>query len=407
MLRCRLCLEAIERTFVDLGMSPLSNGYLTREGTLEPELFYPLKVFVCESCFLVQLPESESRENIFAQDYRYFSSYSQSWLEHCEKYAHTMIERWQLKESHLVVELASNDGYLLQFFQRRGIPVLGIDPARNVAAVAIDEKQIPTVIEFFGISTARRLVAEGRTADVIVANNVLAHVPDLHDFLGGIKILLKSDGVCTIEFPHLVRLIDANQFDTIYHEHFSYFTLHSAAAALARHQLEVFDVERLPTHGGSLRLFVRHRTGSTGPAVQQLLAEEAAAGFTSMRAYAHFEARVNRVKRDLLTALIGAKHRGKSIAAYGAAAKGNTLLNYCGIRTDLVDFVADANPHKQGLFLPGTHIPIHPPEWIGEERPDYILVLPWNLKNEIVDQLGYTREWGAQFMIAVPTLQVM
>lgn len=405
--RCRFCEAPLQHTVVDLGMSPLCESYLRADQLDRMEPFYPLHVRVCARCFLVQLEQYVPPEEIFTE-YAYFSSYSDSWVRHARAYALMMIERFGLGPSSLVVEVASNDGYLLQHFVERGIPVLGIEPARNVAAVAL-EKGIPTRTEFFTTALARRLVAEGVRADILVGNNVLAQVPALNDFVQGLKELLAPRGVLTLEFPHLQRLIDGHQFDTIYHEHFSYFSLWTAEQILAAHGLTIFDVEELPTHGGSLRLFVRHAEDDSRPVaarVAELRAREEAAGLNQLAYYAAFSERVQRTKRSLLQFLIEAKEAGKTIAGYGAPGKGNTLLNYCGIRTDFLDYTVDRNPYKQGLFLPGTHIPIFPPEKLAETRPDYILILPWNLREEIMDQLAYTRAWGARFVIPIPEVEV-
>ena len=403
---CRFCGAPLERVFVDLGMSPLSNAYLRADQLLGMEPFFPLRVFVCEKCLLVQLPAFEKPENIFA-DYAYFSSFSDSWLEHCRRYAAEMIARRRLGREHLVVEVASNDGYLLQFFRRAGVPVLGVEPAGNVADAAV-KAGIQTVVEFFGVRTAEALRAEGRTADLLIGNNVLAHVPDINDFVEGLRILLKPGGAITIEFPHLLRLIEGHQFDTIYHEHFSYLSLGAVDRIFAAHDLQVHDVRELPTHGGSLRIYARHRgAGPVEPTVPALLARERAAGFESPDGYAGFKAKVESVKHALLEFLIGAKRAGQSVAGYGAAAKGNTLLNYCGIRSDFLDYVVDRSPYKQGRFLPGTHLPIHAPEKLRETRPDYVLILPWNLRDEIAEQMAHIREWGGRFVVPIPTLEIL
>nr|WP_239027876.1 class I SAM-dependent methyltransferase [Geomonas subterranea] len=395
-------------TFCDLGMSPLSNAYLKAERLKGAEPFFPLHAYVCERCFLVQLEEFESPENIFS-DYAYFSSYSASWLKHAENYTIEMIERFGFNAAHQVIEIASNDGYLLQYFKERSIPVLGIEPAANVAEVA-REKGIPTRVCFFGTGTARSIVAEGGQADLLLGNNVLAHVPDLNDFVAGLKIVLKDDGVITMEFPHLLRLMEKNQFDTIYHEHFSYFSLITVVQVFRKHGLSVFDVQELATHGGSLRIFACHEGNADKAAtnsVEALLAREAEAGLSSLSTYLSFGEKVRETKRSLLQFLIQAKKEGKKIACYGAAAKGNTLLNYCGIRSDFIDFVVDLSPHKQGLFLPGTHLPINHPDRVREEKPDYLLILPWNIKDEITTQMSYIREWGGQFVVPIPSVEVL
>jgi SAM-dependent methyltransferase len=394
----------LEHVFADLGSSPLANSYLRAEDLAKAEPFYPLTVYVCGDCFLVQLPESASPESIFS-DYAYFSSTSESWIRHAQAYVESISERLSLGPESQVVEIASNDGYLLQWFVERGVPVLGVEPAANVAADAF-ERGIPTRVAFFGSATANELLAEGLAADLLLGNNVLAHVPDLNDFVAGVATLLKPGGTATFEFPHLLQLIEQTEFDTIYHEHFSYFSLLAVAPVFERHGLGVVDVEELPTHGGSLRLYVRHE-GRPGKRVEELLARERAAGLDGLERYARFEQQVRAVKRDLLELLIGARRDGAQIAGYGAAAKGNTLLNYCGIRADLLDYVVDRSPYKQGLFLPGTRLPIHPPERIAESRPDLVLILPWNLRDEIVRQMAHVRDWGGRFVVPVPTATVL
>jgi SAM-dependent methyltransferase len=400
---CRFCKSALRHTFVDLGMSPLCESYLRPEQLNEMEPFYPLHVFVCEECFLVQLEEFVSPDNIF-KEYAYFSSYSDSWLDHCRRYTEQMLDRFRLNGKSLVVELASNDGYLLQYFVHKNIPVLGIEPAANVAKVA-EEKKVPTLVEFFGKPLAAKLASQGKQADLLVGNNVLAQVPDLCDFVAGMKILLKPGGVLTLEFPHLLMLMQENQFDTIYHEHFSYFSFLTAERIFGAHELVLFDVEELPTHGGSLRIYGRHKEDSSRPVtsrVVELRRREAAVGLMHVESYRSFAERVKNNKRELLECLIRAKREGKSIVGYGAPGKGNTLLNFCGIGRDFIDYVVDRNPYKQGKFTPGTHIPIHSPERINETRPDYLLILPWNLKNEIMQQMGRIREWGGKFIVPIP-----
>jgi SAM-dependent methyltransferase len=404
---CRFCRNPLRRTVVDLGMSPLCESYVEAARLDDMEPFYPLHVRICDSCFLVQLRAYAPPEEIFTE-YAYFSSYSSSWLEHARRYADMISERLRLGPDKLVVELGSNDGYLLQAFVERGIPALGIEPAGNVAAVAV-ERGVPTVVAFFGADTARRLAAEGRRADLLVANNILAQVPDLNDFVAGMRLLLAAGGVATIEVPHLMRLLDRNQFDTIYHEHYSYFSLRTLQRILTAHGLTIFDVEELPTHGGSVRVYAAHADGHGRPAdagVADLLAREDAAGLSTPAPYASFAARVQETKRRLLEVLISIKREGKSVAGYGAPGKGNTLLNYCGIRADLMDYTVDRNPYKQGRFLPGTHIPIAHPSKIAERRPDFILVLPWNLKEEIFEQLAFVRDWGARFIVPIPEVVV-
>jgi SAM-dependent methyltransferase len=388
-------------------MSPLCESYLTAEQCNRMEPFYPLHVWVCHECFLVQLEEYARPEEIFTE-YAYFSSYSDSWLKHAQTYVAQAIERFHLGAEHLVVELGSNDGYLLQYLVERGVPVLGIEPAANVAAAA-EAKGVPTVARFFGSALARELAGGGRPADLIAGNNVLAQVPDLNDFVEGIRVLLKPGGVCTLEFPHLMRLMQENQFDTIYHEHFSYFSFHSARRIFAAHGLTLFDVEELSTHGGSLRVYGRHADDESKRVTERALAlarREEEAGVDSVEHYVPFAGQVRETKRKLLEFLIRAKREGKSICGYGAPGKGNTLLNYCGIRTDFLDFTVDRSPYKQGKFLPGTHIPILHPDAIRERRPDYVLILPWNLRDEILGQLAYIREWGARFVVPIPEVKV-
>jgi SAM-dependent methyltransferase len=371
------------------------------------ERFYPLHARICEECLLVQLPADITPDEIF-REYAYFSSYSDSWVAHAARYAVEMRERFQLDSDSLVVEVASNDGYLLQHFVRADIPVLGIEPARNVAAAAL-ERGVPTITEFFGEGLARRLTAEGRRADLLVGNNVFAHVPDLNDFTAGLAEILAPDGVLTLEFPHLVQLIEQGQFDTIYHEHYSYLTLGTAKRVLGDHGLAVFDVEELPTHGGSLRVFAAHagsRRDAPGPRVASLLERERTGGYADLSGYLDFERRVQTVKGDLLEFLIAARRDGRSVAGYGAPGKGNTLLNYCGIGPDLLPYTVDRNPYKHGRFTPGTHIPIHSPERIAEDRPDFVLILPWNLRDEIIGQLAYIREWGGRFVVPIPALEI-
>ena len=406
-LPCRFCGEPLNRTFIDLGMSPLANRYLKESELSDVEPFYPLHAYVCRGCLLVQLQQFETPEQIFS-DYAYFSSYVDMMVSEASAYVESIVRRFAFDQKHQVVEIASNDGYLLQFFVKRGIPVLGIEPAANVAQAAV-EKGIPTLIEFFGSQTARALHDKGSAADLIIANNVLAHVPDLNDFVRGVKILLAPGGIVTIEFPHLVRLIEDNLFDTIYHEHFSYFTLYTVEKVFSKHALKVFDVEQIPTHGGSLRIYACHDQDSMKVITQRLLAlrsQEKSAGFDRLNRYLSFSEKAKELKYELLTFLIDAKRQGKSIAGYGAAAKANTLLNYCGIRSDFIDYVVDRSPHKQGCYLPGSHIPICTPEKLKETKPDYLLVLPWNLKDEIMDQTAYIRDWGGKFLVPIPQVKV-
>lgn len=405
--RCRFCGEELAHSFADLGMSPLANSYvpLHRANAMEP--FYPLHAYVCTGCWLVQLQMYETSEHIFS-DYAYFSSFSDSWLAHARAYTEKMIGRFGFGAGSLVIELASNDGYLLQYFKQAGVPVLGVEPAANVAKVA-EEKGIPTLVEFFGVKTAQAMVRNGQQADLLLGNNVLAHVPDVNDFVAGMKIVLKPRGIITIEFPHLQQLVDHCQFDTIYHEHFSYFSFGTAEKIFARHGLTLFDVEELPTHGGSLRIYARHVEDTdreVSENVARLREREQKLGYNRLDLYQLFAERVKATKRNILEFLIEAKRQGKSVVGYGAPAKGNTLLNYCGIRTDMIDYTVDRSPHKQGHLLPGTRIPIHAPERIRETRPDFLFILPWNLKEEIVQQMGHIRDWGGKFVVPIPEVRV-
>ena len=405
---CLFCGSVLQHTFVDLGMSPLCESYVTREQLNQMEPFYPLHVYVCGTCFLVQLQEFVSAERIFTE-YAYFSSYADSWVEHMRRYAEMIVGRLGLGPQSQVVEVASNDGYLLQHFVKLGIPVLGIEPAANVAKVA-QAKGIPTLVKFFGEETARELVAQGRQADLICGANVLAQVPRPMDFVKGLRLLLKPGGVITIEFPHLMRLMAEGQFDTIYHEHFSYFSFCSAERIFATQGLTLFDVEELPTHGGSLRIYARHAGDRSKPVsrrAEELRRREVDAGLLRLETYARFGEQVKETKRKLLAFLIEAKGAGKTIVGYGAPGKGNTLLNYCGVGTDFIDFTVDRSAYKQGRFLPGTRIPIHAPERIREARPDYVLILPWNFKDEIVEQMAYVREWGGRFVVPIPEARVL
>ncbi len=406
--QCRFCESPLSQTFADLGMSPLANSYVAPEKADAMEAFYPLHALVCTQCWLVQLQMYQTGEDIFS-DYAYFSSYSDSWLAHAKAYTDKMRARFKLNASSQVIEIASNDGYLLQYFKEAGVPVLGVEPAKNVAEVAI-AKGISSVVKFFGKATARELVGDGIQADLLLGNNVLAHVPDLNDFVKGMKILLKPTGVITMEFPHLQRLVDECQFDTIYHEHFSYFSFITVEQVFAKHGLTLFDVEELPTHGGSLRIYGRHSGDSTKPVSERVVAlreREKQLGYAGLDLYNSFADKVMATKRDILEFLIGAKRAGKAIVGYGAPAKGNTLLNYCGIRTDMIGYTVDRSPHKQGHYLPGTRIPIHGPEKIRETKPDYIVILPWNLKDEIIKQMSHIREWGGKFVVFIPEVQVI
>ena len=389
-------------------MSPLCQTVIREEQRNDMEPFYPLHARVCDQCFLVQLDEYVAPADIFTE-YAYFSGFSDSWLKHASNYVDMITERLGLDEGSSVVELASNDGYLLQYFVKKGIPALGIEPAANVAKSA-EEKGVPTIVEFFGAELARRLVAEGKSANLVLGNNVLAQVPDINSFVEGIKILLAPGGVVTIEFPHLLQLMDQNQFDTIYHEHFSYFSFHTSEKIFAAHGMTLFDVEELPSHGGSLRIYGRHSDDESKPITDRAIAlreREIEAGLASLDAYRKFREQVEATKRDLLEFLIEKRREGKTIIGYGAPGKGNTLLNYCGIRTDFLEYTVDRNPYKQGTGLPGTHIPVHPPEKIAETKPDYILILPWNLKDEIAAQLAYTAEWGAKLVVPIPRVKVL
>src|SRR6266436_868544 len=404
---CRFCHTGLQRTFVDLGMSPLCESFLTREQLNQMEPFYPLHAYVCEECFLVQVEEYVGPEQIFSE-YAYFSSYSRAWLEHAKSYTDMIVSRLGLDHTSQVIELGSNDGYLLQYFMARGIRVLGVEPAGNVAAAAI-AKGVPSTTRLFGLETAQELLAGGHHPDLIVGNNVLAQVADLNGFVAGMKKLLNPGGVITMEFPHLLRLMDENQFDTIYHEHFSYFSLMSTERIFAAHGLTLFDVEELWTHGGSLRIYARHREDEArpvGPRVRALLSREKAIGLDRPNRYAAFAEQARETKRRLLEFLVAAKRQGKSIAAYGAPGKGITLLNYCGIRTDFLDYAVDRNPYKHGRFTPGTHLPIYPPEKLLETRPDYVLILPWNLKDEIMEQMSAVLSWGGQFVVPIPDVKV-
>jgi hypothetical protein len=402
---CRFCAAPLHAVFADLGMSPLANSYLTPEQANAMEPFYPLRALVCERCLLVQLEEFETPERIFGE-YAYFSSYSTTWLEHSRLYVEAMVDRYDLDESSRVVEVASNDGYLLQFFHQRQIPVLGIEPAANVATVAL-QKGIPTLVDFFGAETATSLAAESQ-ADLLIGNNVLAHVPDLNDFVSGMKILLADRGQLTMEFPHLMRLVQDNQWDTIYHEHFSYFSFTTVSQVFEAHGMRLLDVEELPTHGGSLRIYGCHADDPRPqePRAMELLEREAREGYTGLDLYTGYGPKVAEEKRQILERLIALKRQGDRIVGYGAPAKGNTLLNYCGVGTDFLDYTCDLNPHKQGHLLPGTHIPIRSPDTLREDKPDVVLILPWNLKDEIMEQLSFIREWNGRFAARAPDLQL-
>lgn len=408
-MKCRHCHTELTLPLVDLGSAPPSNAYLTEQTLHAPEKYFPLRVLVCDQCWLVQTEDYAGADELFSADYAYFSSFSTTWLKHAEKYVADMAQRFVLDADSHIVEVAANDGYLLQFAKARGIPCLGIEPTTSTADAA-RAKGIEIVEEFFGVKLAKKLVAEGRQADLTAANNVLAHVPDINDFVGGFATLLKPAGVATFEFPHLLRLVTENQFDTIYHEHYSYLSLIAVKRIFEQNGLNVFDVEKLPTHGGSLRVYAQRKdTGARqlSTSVAQLLEQETAAGMDTTAFYAGFQAKANKVKNDLLVFLIEAQRAGKSVAGYGAAAKGNTLLNYAGVRPDLISFVVDRNPAKQDKFLPGCRIPIVSEAHLKQARPDYVVILPWNLRAEVVEQLAYIREWGGQFVTAVPALKMI
>jgi len=405
---CRFCDNKLEHIFIDLGMSPLSNSYLQASRIHKSEKFYPLTVFVCSSCLLVQLMEYETPDVIFS-DYAYFSSYSDSWLEHARIYADKIIDRFTISKDSMVIELASNDGYLLKNFIERDIPVIGIEPAENVALYA-QERGIPTITKFFGVAVAQELIAQNKAADLIIGNNVLAHVPNINDFVGGIKILLKPSGIATLEFPHILNLIKKKQFDTIYHEHFSYLSFFSVLKIFENHGLKIFDVDELTTHGGSLRIYATHSDNMEQRiyrSVKNLFQKEYNAGLHNLAMYKSFSEVIHAQKRHILKKLIKIKENEKRIVGYGAAAKGNTLLNYCGIRTDIIDYVVDRNPQKIGKLLPGTHIPIKDPDAIKEDKPDYVLIFPWNLQDEIITQNNYIREWGGKFIIPIPDVMII
>jgi len=407
-MRCRFCNRELYYKLISMGAAPLSNSFLSQEQLKEMEPFFPLEVYVCDNCFLVQTAEYATPQDIFNRNYPYFSSYSDSWLQHCQNYVNKMIMLFNINESTQVVEIASNDGYLLQYFVKNQIPVLGIEPTASTANVAIN-RGIPTIKRFFGSHTATYLQSQRRCADLLIGNNVLAHVPDINDFVSGLKILLKPQGILTMEFPHLMKLMDRIQFDTIYHEHFSYFSLISVQKIFSAHGLKIFDVEEISTHGGSLRIYACHKENNSqliSMKVKQLTTQEIKAGYTNIDHYLHFEEKVRALKREILLFLILACESGKTIAAYGAPAKGNTLLNYCGIGSDIISFTVDKNPYKQGLFLPGSHIPIKAVDMIEKVRPDYIIILPWNLSEEITEQLAQARKWGAKFITLIPHVKV-
>ena len=408
-MQCRFCKTELNNVFIDLVNIPASNSFLTSDQLNEPETFYPLKVYTCHQCFLVQVDEYKKSDSIFDSNYVYFSSYSTSWLQHAKTYTELMTDRFGYNENSLVVEVASNDGYLLQYFQQKNIPVLGIEPTANTAEVA-KEKGVDSVIDFFGKRLANELTAKNIKADLLLGNNVLSHVPDILDFVEGLKIMLKETGVITMEFPHLMQLVDNNQFDTIYHEHFSYLSFHTVQQIFESQGLVMFDVEEIPTHGGSLRIYARHHNDHTKVITENvaaLLAKENAKGLNGLSYYANFQQKALKVKLDITEFLILQKRAGKRVAAYGAAAKGNTMLNYCGIKNDLIDFVVDANPHKQHKFLPASHIPVVNEQYLKDAQPDFVIIFPWNLKDEITKQLSYIKDWGGKFVVAVPYLQII
>lgn len=409
LFTCRFCNAELTNTVVDLGASPLANAYVAPENIQDAEPFFSLHAFVCGECYLVQVPPMAPREDIFDSNYAYFSSYSASVLEHARAYVDQMIERFHFDGSHQVIEVASNDGYLLKNFKAHGVPVLGIEPSGNVAAVAI-EAGVPSRVQFFGVDTAKELVSDGIKADLLIGNNVLAHVPDINDFVGGIKIVLSKTGIVTIEFPHLMKMLELNYYDTIYHEHYSYLSLYSVEKIFAHHGLTIFDVDEIRPQGGSLRIYARHADDHSRPVserVEELRAREIDGGVNSLARYSAFTEQVHRTKRDLLRFLFDAKENNKTVVAYGAPAKGNTLLNFCGIKTDLIDYTVDVSPHKQNRLLPGTRIPIHSPDKINETRPDYVLILPWNIKDEIISQMADVKTWGGQFIVPLPSVEVV
>lgn len=408
-MECRFCKTELTDVFIDLINSPASNSFLTKEQLNEPEVYFPLKVYTCSKCFLVQIAEYKKSEHIFDDGYVYFSSYSTSWLAHAKRYTEKMTERFKLDQSSQVIEIASNDGYLLQYFHEKKIPVLGIEPTANTAEVA-RKKGIDSIQEFFGVQLAQKLVSQGKKADLLLGNNVLAHVPDIVDFVGGMKKVLKDDGVITMEFPHLVQLIDNNQFDTIYHEHFSYLSFHTVKQIFESQGLVMFDVEELPTHGGSLRIYAKHAENTSHditPNVAKLIEKEKAKGINTMAYYEDFQKKALQVKLGFTRFLSQQKLHEKVIVGYGAAAKGNTLLNYCGTTNDQIDFVVDANPHKQNKWLPGSHIEVVQEDRIKQIKPDFIIILPWNLQEEIVEKLDYVRDWGGKFVVAIPELKIL
>ena len=407
-MNCRSCKNELKHVFIDLGNSPPSNSYLTKVQLNEPESFFPLKIFVCEKCFLVQVDEYKKAADIFDSEYAYFSSMSKSWLEHSKKYTQKMMTDFGVNNQSQVIEIASNDGYLLQYFKEKGVNVLGIEPTSSTAKVA-REKGIETLEVFFGVDFANKLAKEDKKADLLLGNNVLAHVPDINDFVNGLQIALKPEGIVTMEFPHLLQLVKNNQFDTIYHEHFSYLSFYTVKNIFEKFNLEMFHVEEIPTHGGSLRIFAKQKTARLNPVrdtVKEMLDKESEEGINTLEFYKHFDEKAAKVKIDFVEFLLKAKKEHKKVAAYGAAAKGNTLLNFCGIKNDWIDFVVDAAPSKQGKYLPGSHIPVVTEVEIKKLKPDYIIIFPWNIKDEIVQQLSYIKEWGGSFVTAIPNLKI-
>ena len=408
-MNCRYCNNTLHVEFIDLINSPLSNSNLSKEQLNEPEIFYPLKIFVCDKCFLVQIQEYKKSDELFNEEYAYFSSFSSTWLQHAKNYVEMVTERFKLNVNSFVIEIASNDGYLLQYFTEKKIPCLGIEPSLNTAKVA-KEKGINTLVDYFSVELAKSLVKQNKKANLLIGNNVLAHVPKLIDFVKGLKIVLKDEGIITMEFPHLMQLIELNQFDTIYHEHFSYFSFITVKEIFESNDLEIFDVEELPTHGGSLRIYAKHKEDQIkliSKNVKILIDKEISKKMRSIEYYKDFQLKANKIKYEFLQFLITQKLKKKKIAAYGAAAKGNTLLNYCGIKNDLIDFVVDLSPYKQGKYLPGSHIPIMSETIIKETKPDFIIILPWNIKNEIMNQLKYIKEWNGKFIIPIPKLEII
>jgi len=408
-MNCRFCKEPLSNKFVDLVNCPPSNAFLSFEQLNEPEYYYPLTIYVCTNCYLVQVDEYKKAEEIFNSEYVYFSSYSKSWVEHARHYVEDMIDRFGFNEKSFVIEIASNDGYLLQHFRDRGVPVLGIEPTQNTANVAI-LKGIPTITEYFGSAFAKKLRQQQQKGNLLIGNNVLAHVPDIDDFVEGLKVALRQDGVVTMEFPHILRLVEQCQFDTMYHEHYSYLSFTTVKRVFESHALEMFDVQEMPTHGGSLRIFAKHKKDTNKkilPSVKAMLAKEEAAGVTTIEYYRNFQSRVDNIKNELLSFLLEKSRTQKKVIGYGAAAKGNTLLNYAGIKgDDLIKFVVDAAPSKQGKYLPGSHIPVYDERKIREQKPDFIIIFPWNLKEEIMEQLSYVNDWGCKFVVFIPNVQI-